>query len=64
LLPKELDDEELAKIVGAAVISENATSKKDMGRVITAVKTATQGAADGKRISTMVQEALNGLVPT
>jgi uncharacterized protein YqeY len=58
-LPAELSDEELAALVATAVAETGASSPRDMGRVIKQVMAAAGGRADGKRVSTMVKEALN-----
>lgn len=57
-LPAELSDEELRAIVTEAVAEVGATSPKDMGQVMKAAMTRAAGKADGKRVSTIVQEVL------
>jgi uncharacterized protein YqeY len=57
-LPAELSDDELAVLVHEAVTESGASSPKDMGMVMKAVMTKVGGRADGKRVSTMVREAL------
>ncbi len=57
-LPAELSDEELRTIVTEAVAEVGATSPKDMGQVMKAAMPRVAGKADGKRVSTIVQEVL------
>jgi uncharacterized protein len=57
-LPAELDDDELREIVGRAVAQSGATTPSELGRVMPLVIAAVAGRADGRRISTLVKEAL------
>jgi uncharacterized protein YqeY len=57
-LPEQASDEELERIVVAAVESTGATDVKEMGKVIGVVMPQVKGRADGKRVSTMVRERL------
>ena len=57
-LPEQIADEELERIVAAAVESTGATDVKEMGKVIGVVMPQVKGRADGKRVSTMVRERL------
>jgi uncharacterized protein YqeY len=57
-LPAELADDELRQIVGQAVAESGATGPADMGRVMPLAIAAVDGRADGRRISTLVKEAL------
>ena len=57
-LPEQISDEELERIVAAAVESTGATDVKEMGRVIGVVMPQVKGRADGTRVSTMVRERL------
>jgi len=57
-LPEQISDEELERIVAAAVESSGATDVKKMGKVIGVVMPQVKGRADGKRVSTMVRERL------
>ena len=59
-LPAELSDDELRTMVQQAVAESGATSPKDMGAVMKAVMPAVGGRADGKRVSGLVKEALQG----
>jgi uncharacterized protein YqeY len=57
-LPAELSDDELDRMVAAAIDETGASSPKDMGQVMKAVMAASSGRADGKRTSARVREAL------
>jgi uncharacterized protein len=59
-LPAELSDDELRAIVRDAVAESGASSPKDMGAVMKAAMPKVAGRADGKRVSTLAQEALRG----
>lgn len=58
-MPKQLTSEELEAIVEATVQEVNATSKKDMGKVMSAVMPKVKGKADGSHIKELVQQKLN-----
>lgn len=58
-LPKQLDDQELAKLVEEAINETGASSMKDMGKVVSLTKEKASGGADGQRISKMVKESLS-----
>lgn len=58
-LPKQLSEEEIEVIVKASIAECNATSKKDMGKVMKTVMSKTNGAADGKIVSKIVANCLN-----
>ena len=57
-LPAALTEEEIKGIVAAAVAETGATSKKEMGVVMKAAMAKAQGRADGKLLSSLVQQAL------
>jgi uncharacterized protein len=57
-LPVELGDEELREIVARAVADSGATRPADLGRVMPLAIAAAGGRADGRRVSTLVREAL------
>jgi uncharacterized protein YqeY len=57
-LPKQLDDEELEKIIAAIISEVGATSMKDMGKIMNPAKAKIGGSADGKRINMMVKKLL------
>ncbi len=59
-LPVELSDAELDALVARAIADTGASSPRDMGEVMKAVMAASEGAADGKRTSARVREALAG----
>lgn len=58
-LPAQLSDEELEKIIRAAMLEVNALSVRDMGNVMKAANPLVAGKADGKRISEMVKKLLS-----
>lgn len=58
-LPAELDDAQLQAIVAAAIQETGASSTRDIGQVMKAVMASSGGAADGKRASALVREALS-----
>lgn len=57
-LPAQISDQELAAIVDEAVAGSDASSIKDMGRVMGAVMPKVKGRADGNRVSAAVREKL------
>lgn len=57
-LPKQMDEETLTLIVKSTIDSLEATSMKDMGRVMTAIKQDTAGKADPSKVSSLVKEYL------
>ena len=57
-LPDQLSDEELAELVEAAIAETGATERRQMGQVMGALMPKVGGRADGKRISSAVQEKL------
>jgi uncharacterized protein YqeY len=58
-LPEPLTDAEIDELVKAGVEATGAASMRDMRQVITHVREAAGGRADGKRVSTKVKEALS-----
>lgn len=58
-LPEELSIEEIRKIVEEAIKEVNATTIKDMGKVMQAAKAKSAGRADNKVINEIVREILN-----
>ena len=58
-LPAALDDASLQRIVAEEVTATGATSPKDMGVVVKAVRARVEGQADGGRIAAMVKAALS-----
>ena len=57
-LPQQLSDQELAELVDAAIAEVGATDVKQMGQVMSALKSKVDGRADGKRLSTAVRAKL------
>ncbi|MCD5411012.1 MAG: GatB/YqeY domain-containing protein [Clostridiales bacterium] len=58
-LPKQLTEEEIHDIVQGAIKTANATSMRDMGKVMGLVSEKTKDRADGKAVSQMVKKYLN-----
>jgi len=59
-LPPALDDAELDTMVAEAITSSGATSPKDMGKVMAALKDRIQGRADMGVVSAKVKARLTG----
>ncbi|MGI8574785.1 MAG: GatB/YqeY domain-containing protein [Egibacteraceae bacterium] len=57
-LPRQLDEEELARIVDDAVAATGASSPGDLGKVMSAVMPQVKGRADGKQVNALVRERL------
>jgi len=57
-LPAEIPDEELGRLVAAAVEKSGADGPQDMGKVMGLVMPKVDGRADGKRVSDAVRERL------
>lgn len=57
-LPRQLDRDEIARIVDEAIAETGATSAKDMGRVMSAVMPRVRGQADGKLVNEVVRQRL------
>lgn len=60
-LPKQLSKEEIEALVDEAISNVNATSLRDMGKVMQDLRSKTNGRADGKLVSEIVKEKLNNL---
>lgn len=58
-LPKQLDDSELDKLITEAASEINASSPKDMGKLMKAVMQKAAGLADGSRVKDKVNAFLN-----
>ncbi len=58
-LPAALDDSALEAIVAEEVTNTGATSAKDMGNVVKAVRARVGAQADGSRIAALVKAALS-----
>ncbi len=59
-LPAQLSDAELETIIKEAIASSGATSVKDMGKVMAAVKAHAAGRADMGAVSARIKAALGG----
>ncbi|MCA1744405.1 MAG: GatB/YqeY domain-containing protein, partial [Bacteroidales bacterium] len=58
-LPQQLSFEELEKAIKEIIASEQASSMKDMGKVMSVASSQLAGKADGKDISQMVKRLLS-----
>ncbi|MFD2446113.1 GatB/YqeY domain-containing protein [Bacillus sp. CGMCC 1.16607] len=58
-MPKQLSEEEIANIVKEAVVEVGATSKADMGKVMSAIMPKVKGKADGSLVNKLVQQHLS-----
>lgn len=58
-LPAQMSDEDLEKLVDAAIHETDAKEIKDMGRVIGAVMAKAGGTADGRRVAEIAKTKLN-----
>lgn len=57
-LPKPLSKEELEKVIEEVIVAVGATTMKEMGAVMKAVKEKVGASADGKTINEVVKELL------
>ncbi|HXW60413.1 MAG TPA: GatB/YqeY domain-containing protein [Myxococcota bacterium] len=57
-LPKPLNDDELRSLVNRVIEEVQATSMKDMGKIMQKTLADAAGRADGKRVQAMVQQIL------
>ena len=57
-LPEELSEEELEKIISEIIVEVEATSMKDMGKVMQAAKVKVAGRADNRVINENVKKKL------
>lgn len=57
-LPQQLSKEEIIELVKSAVNEVNATSMKDMGKVMAAIMPKVKGRADGKLVNEIVKQVL------
>ncbi|MGJ9457009.1 GatB/YqeY domain-containing protein [Oceanobacillus sp. CF4.6] len=57
-LPEQLSEDELSAIIVTTIQEVNATSMKDMGKVMGAVMPKVKGKADGSQIKKAVQQKL------
>lgn len=58
-LPKQLTTEELSNVISTLVAVNNATSIKDMGKVMKALKEQYEGQYDGSEASKIIKGQLN-----
>ncbi len=58
-LPEQLSDEELGKLIDAAIAEQNAEGMQAMGKVIGAVKAQAGSSADGAKVAQLVKERLS-----
>ena len=58
-LPAQLSEDDIKKLIAAAVASTGAAGPGDMGKVMGAVKPKIAGKADGGVVSALVKAALN-----
>ncbi|MBQ3694331.1 MAG: GatB/YqeY domain-containing protein [Synergistaceae bacterium] len=58
-LPKQLSDEQLDEIIAEAAKEINASSPKDMGKLMKSVMSKAKGLADGSRVKDKVNAFLN-----
>ena len=59
-LPTQMSDTEVDGLIAEAVASTGATSIKDMGKVMAAVKAKAQGRADMGAVSARIKQKLSG----
>jgi hypothetical protein len=59
-LPEPLSDAEVEAVIGEIIQSVGATSPKDMGKVMGVAMQQLKGKADGKKVQTFAQKALQG----
>ena len=57
-LPEQLSEEEVRALVKEAIANTNATTIKDMGKVMGQLMPKVKGRADGKMVNTIVKELL------
>ena len=60
-LPEQLDEQEIDNIVHETINTLQATSEKDIGRVMGTLMSKLKGKADGKLVQQKVREALSKL---
>ena len=58
-LPAQLEETEIETLAATAIAQTGASGPKDMGAVMSALKSQTQGRADGKQVSTIVRKLLS-----
>ncbi|KMY43717.1 hypothetical protein AC622_05215 [Bacillus sp. FJAT-27916] len=58
-MPKQLSEEDLDALVTEAIAQTNATSKADMGKVMSAIMPKVKGKADGSLVNKLVLQHLS-----
>ncbi|SFA70260.1 hypothetical protein SAMN04488072_101113 [Lentibacillus halodurans] len=58
-MPQQLTEVELEQVIKSAIKEVNASSKQDMGKVMSTVMPKVKGKADGARINQLVQKHLS-----
>ncbi|MEN1969357.1 GatB/YqeY domain-containing protein [Lentibacillus sp. N15] len=58
-MPQQLSDNELEAIVQSTIQEINATTKSDMGKVMSAIMPKVKGKADGAKVNQLVQNHLS-----
>lgn len=58
-LPEQMGEPEVRALVAQAVADAQASSPKDMGKVMAILKPKVKGRADGKLVNSLVKEMLN-----
>jgi uncharacterized protein YqeY len=59
-LPAQLSEDDVKKLIAAAITSTGAAGPADMGKVMGAIKPQIAGKADGSMVSSLVKAALAG----
>lgn len=57
-LPEQLNEEQVEQLVKEAIVAVGATTPREMGKVMQALRPKIQGKADGKMVSDMVKKLL------
>lgn len=60
-LPEQMSEDEVKALVQQALADSGATGPQDMGKVMKELMPKTRGKADGKMVSSLVNEALRGM---
>jgi uncharacterized protein len=59
-LPEALSNDELASLISAEIAAQQATTIKDMGKVMNALRPKITGRADGASVSALIKQMLGG----
>jgi len=59
-LPKQLSDAEIEEAIAAIIVAVEATSARDMGKVMAPAMQQLKGKADGKKVQEIVKAKLGG----